>query len=121
MTSKTLLIPALLLLAPALAWSTPTTTPAKASQQRSHYSALYGSPAPVETVTRTITIEPGTRHVTVASGESVAIRAGGQTVDWTFLQAIGGNTMNLGLLMPGVPTAQDVYIHIQPSPIYQAG
>jgi len=112
MTPKTLLLPALLLMAPALAWSAPAI---------SHDAALYGSPAPAEAVTRTIDIAPGTHFVRVDSGESVAIRAGGQTVGWTFLQALNGSTMNLGVLMPQVRQARDVYIQIAPSEVYSAG
>lgn len=112
MTSKTLL--PLLLLAPALAWSAPAPTVNPAS-------TLFGSPARIDTVSRTLAIEPGARHVNVASGESVALQAGGQTVGWTFLQSIHGDTMNLGLLMPGVPGADKVYVHIAPSEIYSAG
>jgi len=44
-----------------------------------------------------------------------------QAVGWTFLQAIGGSSMKLAVLMPGVPQAQDVYVHIKPSEIYSAG
>ncbi|SDO97890.1 Heavy-metal resistance protein CzcE [Ralstonia sp. 25mfcol4.1] len=114
MTSKTLLTPALLL-APVLAWSAPAPTPV------SHDAALFGSPATAQTVGRTLTIGPDTRFVTVASGESVAIRAGGQTVNWTFLEALNGATMPLRVLMPGTQQASGVYIHVAPSEVYSAG
>ena len=120
MTSKTLLIPALLL-APMLAWSAPAPTATPAPAPVSHYATLFGSPAPAQTVGRTITIEPGTRYVTVASGESVAIRAAGQTVNWTFLEALNGATMPLRVLMPDAQQASRVYIHVAPSQVYSAG
>lgn len=110
MTTKTLLLPALLLLTPALAWSAPSSA-----------SALFGGPAPHATVTRTVELTPGMKRVTVASGESVAFRAGEQTVDWTFLQSINGSAMNLAVLMPGAPQARDVYVFIKPSEVYSAG
>lgn len=117
MTSKTLLIPALLasLVAPLLAWGAPAPTPV------SHDATLFGSPAPVQTVGRTIDIEPGTRFVNVASGESVTIRAGGQTVNWTFLEALNGATMPLRVLLPDAQQASGIYIHIAPSQVYSAG
>ncbi len=116
MTSKTLPVATLisaLLLAPALAWSAPATA--------SPDARLFGNPATSETVSRTVTITPDMHHVRVASGESVALRAGDRTVAWTFLQAMQGSTMNLGLLMPDVPQAADVYVHIEPSLVYSAG
>lgn len=122
MTTKTLLIPALpvaplvaLLVAPLLAWGAPAPAPV------SHDAALFGSPAPAQTVGRTLAIEPNTRFVTVASGESVAIRAGGQTVNWTFLEALNGATMPLRVLLPDSQQASGVYIHVAPSQVYSAG
>jgi len=124
MTSKnrpiSSLFASLILLAPALAWSAPAPaggTPASISRE----SALYGSRAQLDSVTRTVDVAPGMKRVTVASGESVAFRASGQTVGWAFLQSINGSAMNLGVLMPGVPQARDVYVFIQPSEIYSAG
>lgn len=119
MTSKTL-IPALLLLAPALAWSAPAPASAPVATPTSA-AALFGDAARADTVSRTVTIDPGTRYVTVASGESVAIRVGDQTVNWTFLQALNGATMPLRVLMPGVRQARDIYIHVAPSDVYSAG
>ncbi|KWW34389.1 heavy-metal resistance protein CzcE [Cupriavidus metallidurans] len=123
MTSKNntiSLLTAALLLAPALAWSAPAAAPVAAAVL-SHDSALFGSQAALDTVTRTIDVAPGMKRLTVASGESVAIRAGGRTVGWTFLQSINGSAMNLAVLMPGVPQARDVYVFIEPSEIYRAG
>ncbi|KWR80670.1 MAG: heavy metal resistance protein [Burkholderiaceae bacterium] len=128
MTSKNntiSLLTAALLLAPALAWSAPAPVPADSAAAPaavlSHDSALFGSQAALDTVTRTIDVAPGMKRLTVASGESVAIRAGGRTVGWTFLQSINGSAMNLAVLMPGVPQARDVYVFIEPSEIYRAG
>ncbi|HBD33695.1 MAG TPA: heavy metal resistance protein [Cupriavidus sp.] len=122
------LLTAALLLAPALAWSAPAPVPADSaaapavlSPVLSHDSALFGSQTALDTVTRTIDVVPGMKRLTVASGESVAIRAGGRTVGWTFLQSINGRAMNLAVLMPGVPQARDVYVFIEPSEIYRAG
>ena len=118
------LLTAALLLAPALAWSAPAPVPADSAAAPavlSHDSALFGSRAALDTVTRTIDVVPGMKRLTVAYGESVAIRAGGRTVGWTFLQSINGSAMNLAVLMPGVPQARDVYVFIEPSEIYRAG
>lgn len=118
MTSKPLLLSTLLaslLLAPALAWSAPA--PAAISPD----AALFGSPAPVQTVGRTIAITPETRFVNVVSGESVAIRAGDRTVNWNFLQALNGATLPLRLLMPDAPQAAGVYVHVAPSEVYSGG
>lgn len=122
MNSKILLIPALLL-APVIAWSAPANTaqPASAPVSVSHDAALYGNPARADYVTRTVDIAPTTHYVRVASGESVSIRVGTQTVNWTFLEAINGSTLNLALLMPDVPQARGVYVHVEPSEIYRAG
>ncbi|MGX6571229.1 CzcE family metal-binding protein [Cupriavidus necator] len=49
---------------------------------------LFGSPAPVPTATRTITLASGMKYVNVNSGETVAFKAGAQTVAWTFLESI---------------------------------
>ncbi|AOZ00948.1 heavy metal resistance protein [Cupriavidus sp. USMAHM13] len=121
MKTQTSLLAALLLLGAASAWSTPAAAIPAPSAPPSADSRLFGSPARLDTVTRTIDVTPGTSRVLVGSGESVAIRAGGQTVGWTFLQAIGGSSMKLALLMPGVPQAKDVYIQIAPSEIYSGG
>jgi len=124
MTSKNRPISSLLatslLLAPLLAWSAPVPADGAASPV-SRESTLFGARTRVDAVTRTIDIAPGMTRVSVASGESVAFRAGGQTVGWTFLQSINGSAMNLAVLMPGVPQARDVYVFIQPSEIYSAG
>jgi len=127
MTTKTSLIAALLLLGTAPAWSAPApdaavpVAPVAAITPASHESALFGSPARLDTVTRTITLQPGMKRVIVESGESVAFHAEGQAVGWTFLQSINGSSMKLALLMPGVQQAQDVYVYIKPSQIYSAG
>jgi len=125
MTTKTSLIAALLLLGTVPAWSAPAAdaaTPVAAITPVSHESALFGSPARLDTVTRTITLKPGMKRVIVESGESVAFRTEGQeAVGWTFLQSINGSSMKLALLMPGVQQAKDVYVYIKPSQIYSAG
>jgi hypothetical protein len=107
-------------LAPALAWSA-TAASSNSASAVSRESTLFGTRAGLDTVTRTIDVAPGMKRVTVASGESVAFRAGGQTIGWTFLQSINGSAMNLAVLMPGVPQARDVYVFIEPSEIYSAG
>jgi uncharacterized cupredoxin-like copper-binding protein len=110
MTPKTLLLPTLLL-APVLA----------RAGAPSHDAALFGNPAPSAVVTRTIDVTPDTHYIRVASGESVTLRAGDQSLGWTFLEAINGTTTRLDLLMPGVAQARDVYVHVEPSEIYRAG
>jgi len=127
MTSKnrpiSSLLATLLLLTPVLAWSATAASSGAApvASAVSRDSALFGTRAGLDPVTRTIDVAPGMKRVTVASGESVAFRAGGQTIGWTFLQSINGSAMNLAVLMPGVPQAHDVYVFIEPSQIYSAG
>lgn len=52
--------------------------------------ALFGNPAPVALASRTITLTPGMKHVTVDSGETVAFKAGNKTVGTSWRQSADG-------------------------------
>ncbi|WP_367395353.1 CzcE family metal-binding protein [Cupriavidus sp. Agwp_2] len=73
---------------------------------------LFGSPAPVESASRRVTLTPGIRTLRVASGETVAFRAGNRTVGWTFLEAIGGTSALTGASsLPAVSRVSIRYGH----------
>lgn len=84
-------------------------------------AALFGSPAPIGTTTRTITLTPGMKYVNVASGESVAFQAGEKTVAWTFKEAIGGASVDMKTIFPDVAEAKGIRAYIAPSQIYMGG
>lgn len=84
-------------------------------------AALFGSPADVTTTTRTVTLTPGMNYVNVASGESVAFRAGNKTVGWTFLEAIGGTSVDMKTIFPNVAQAGGIRVYIAPSKLFTGG
>ncbi len=100
------------------AWSATAPTPAA---KAARVAALFGSPADVGTTTRTVTLAPGMNYVNVASGESVAFRAGGKTVGWTFLEAIGGTSVDMRTIFPDVEQARGIRVYIAPSEVFRGG
>ncbi|WP_367395235.1 CzcE family metal-binding protein [Cupriavidus sp. Agwp_2] len=83
--------------------------------------ALFGSPAPIGTATRTITLTPGMKYARVESGETVAFRAGNKTVGGTFLEAIGGKTVDMSFIFPDLPEAKGILVIVEPSTLYRGG
>ncbi|WP_367395194.1 CzcE family metal-binding protein [Cupriavidus sp. Agwp_2] len=84
-------------------------------------AALFGSPAPDALASRAIVLTPGMKSVTVASGETVAFKAGNRTVGWTFLEAIGGRSIEMNVIFPDLPEAKGVWIHIERSKLFTGG
>ncbi|MGO4330656.1 CzcE family metal-binding protein [Cupriavidus sp. 2TAF22] len=98
--------------------SAPATAPTAIA---SRVAALFGSPAELRTTTRTVTLTPGMNYIEVASGESVAFRAGDKTVGWTFLQAIGGTSLDLSLIAPELAQARGIRVYVGASEIFKGG
>ncbi|SPD68842.1 conserved exported protein of unknown function (plasmid) [Cupriavidus taiwanensis] len=84
-------------------------------------SALFGSAAQRNPSTRTVVLTAETRSVLVDSGETVSFRAGDRTESWTFLEAIGGDSVDLSLLFPNLEYAKGVRVFIQPSKLFTGG
>ncbi|KDP87185.1 heavy metal resistance protein CzcE [Cupriavidus sp. SK-3] len=83
-------------------------------------AVLFGSAAPVDTATRTISLTPGMKYLRVDSGETIAFRAGSRTVGWTFTEAIGGrSSVELSVIFPDLPEAKGIRVIIAPSPLYR--
>jgi hypothetical protein len=104
------------------AWS--TTEPAQAPMPVSkaeRVAALFGSPADVSTTSRTVTLKPGMNYVDVASGESVAFRAGDKTVGWTFLESIGARAVDMKTIFPDLAQATHIRVYIAPSKLFSGG
>ncbi|WP_340522830.1 CzcE family metal-binding protein [Cupriavidus necator] len=83
--------------------------------------ALFGSPARVESASRRVTLTPEIRTLRVASGETVAFRAGNRTVGWTFLEAIGGTSVDMSFIFPSLPEAKGILVIIEPSTLFGGG
>ena len=124
---------ALSLLGTAPAWSAATppqapsfsasaTAPSPASTTRaSRVAALFGGPADLRATTRTVTLTPGMNYVNVASGESVAFSAGGRTTGWTFLEATGGTSFDMALILPDLPQARGIRVYVGASDVFHGG
>ncbi|MDF3833956.1 CzcE family metal-binding protein [Cupriavidus basilensis] len=103
--------------APAGSANTHEAVQAKASK----VAALFGSPAAIGNTTRTVTLAPGMNYVNVASGESVAFRAGDKTVGWTFLEAVGGTSVDMKTIFPEMAEAKGIRVYIAPSRMFSGG
>ncbi len=97
------------------------TSPAWSLSHPGSDAALFGSQAPMSYATRTVALAPGMKYVNVDSGETVAFRAGGQTIAWTFAESVHGASIDLGLLLPAVPDAQGVRVFIDRSRLFSGG
>ncbi|MGY2491315.1 CzcE family metal-binding protein [Cupriavidus sp. CP313] len=84
-------------------------------------ATLFGSQAPAGTATRTVVLTPGMNSVRVNSGETVAFRVGEKAIEWTFIEALNGGSLELALLFPEAPQANGVYVYISPSQIFTGG
>ncbi|WP_059412243.1 CzcE family metal-binding protein [Cupriavidus basilensis] len=123
---------ALSLLATSPAWSAGTpsqapsptvsdTSPSAPATRASRVAALFGSPADLRATTRTVTLAPGMNYVNVASGESVAFNAGGRSAGWTFLEAAGGTSFDMALILPDLPQARGIRVYVGASDVFHGG
>ena len=84
-------------------------------------AAIFGSQVPAGTASRTVTVTPGMKYVNVASGDTVTFRSGEQEATWKFAESIRGTTVDLGILLPGMPNAQGVRVYIERSRLFTGG
>ncbi|SCU74907.1 Periplasmic protein involved in Cu(II)/Cu(I) resistance (CzcE-like protein) [Cupriavidus necator] len=105
----------------ALAFSLLGLASACAPMTSTQRAALFGSPAPVPTATRTITLASGMKYVNVNSGETVAFKAGAQTVAWTFLESIHGTSVQMSTILPDIPEAQGIRVYVKRSEFLTGG
>jgi len=66
---------------------------------------------------RTLTVDSGTRHIKVTRLETVALKVGDRTVNWT-ADTLGTNSFPLSKVVPG---ADEVTVHIEENPLYRGG
>lgn len=66
------------------------------------------------THSRTITVNASTRHINVTRLETVALKVGDKTVNWTF-DTLGKNSFPLSKIVPG---ADKVTVYLEESPLY---
>ncbi len=66
------------------------------------------------TPSRTITVNASTRHINVTRLETVALKVGDKTVNWTF-DTLGKNSFPLSKIVPG---ADKVTVYLEESPLY---
>jgi Cu/Ag efflux protein CusF len=75
----------------------------------------YGSAANGQSTQRTIVIDSATRYVNIKHGETVTLRAGADTVSWTF---DGLDTaFALTKILPSAHTDHAVEIYVAPEPL----
>ncbi|AJG21967.1 hypothetical protein RR42_s0371 [Cupriavidus basilensis] len=121
MNKKQTLAAALALSLVGIAAASPSAWSATPATKAARVAALFGSPADVSTTTRTVTLVPGMNYVNAASGESVAFRAGDKTVGWTFLEAIGGTSVDMRTIFPAMAQARGIRVYIAPSQLFTGG
>ena len=73
----------------------------------------YGSAAPVQATQRTIVIDGATRYVNVQHGETVTLRAGADTVNWTFDGL--KSAFDLAKVLPAAHTEHMVEVYVAPA------
>lgn len=88
---------------------------------RNSQAALFGSPSPASPAHRTITLAPGMKYVNVAAGDTVTFKSGDQQATWAFAELVHGGSVDLGLLLPGMPNAQGVRVYIERSQLFTGG
>ncbi|SPK76023.1 exported protein of unknown function (plasmid) [Cupriavidus taiwanensis] len=81
----------------------------------------FGNLASDSYASRVITLGKETNQITVASGETMTLHAGGQSVSWTFFESIEPQFLNLSAPFPNLEGAENVWMYIQPSEVYRAG
>lgn len=84
-------------------------------------AAIFGSQVPAGTASRTVALPPGMKYINVASGDTVTFRSGGQEATWRFAESIRGTTVDLGVLLPGMPNAQGVRVYVERSHLFTGG
>lgn len=89
-----------------------SSTPAQPTQRQ---LAPYGYAAPGATPVRAITVGKDTRYLNVVQLETVAIRIGDKTVNWTF-DAFPRRNFPLSEIIPG---ADGVTVYVAESPLYR--
>ncbi|MBD5803829.1 hypothetical protein AZOA_32700 [Azoarcus sp. Aa7] len=89
-----------------------SSTPAQPTHRQ---LAPYGYAAPGATPARAITIGKDTRYLNVVQLETVAIRIGDKTVNWTF-DAFPRRNFPLSEIIPG---ADGVTVYVAESPLYR--
>lgn len=87
-------------------------TPAQPTQRQ---LAPYGHAAPGATPVRTIVVGKDTRHLNVVRLETVAIRIGDKTINWTF-DVLPQRNFPLSQIIPG---ADGVTVYVAESPLYR--
>ena len=66
---------------------------------------------------RTVTVNADTSYVNVTRLETVALKIGDKTVNWTF-DTLGTNSFPLSKVVPG---ADKVTVYLEESPLYRSG
>ncbi|WP_454743653.1 CzcE family metal-binding protein [Cupriavidus necator] len=84
-------------------------------------AAIFGSQVPAGTASRTVALTSGMKYITVESGDTVTFRSGGQEATWKFAESIRGSSVDLGLILPGMPNAQGVRVYIDRSRLFTGG
>jgi hypothetical protein len=74
-------------------------------------STLFGEPARNADATRAVIVQPGVKAIPVVSGETVRFDFGAKTAAWHFAPQSGGEAVDLGLLLPEIPSAQGVWVY----------
>ena len=81
-------------------------------------AADYGTPAPLAAGQRTITLEPGTRHINVTRGETVTIERAGQRFSW-HVDTWGNRTMFLlAEIAPTTMAVDGIKVYVASNPFY---
>ena len=89
---------------------------ARASSPSARELATYGY-AGNATPSRTVTLNADTRYIKVTRLETVALKVGDKTINWTF-DTFGTNSFPLSKLVPG---ADKVTVYLEESPLYRSG
>ncbi|WP_422614272.1 CzcE family metal-binding protein [Aromatoleum evansii] len=88
---------------------------ASSSQPSERQLAPYGYAAPGGAAGRLIVVDKDTRYLNVVQLETVAIRVGDKTVNWTF-DAFPMRSFPLSKIIPG---AEGVTVYVAESPLYR--
>jgi hypothetical protein len=79
-------------------------------------SGIYGQPAPPSASEREILIDPNTRYVNVARGETVNFRVGGNTFAWQFNGVPNRRVFDLRDIAPQDTLDRPVTVYVAPGP-----
>lgn len=88
----------------------------RASNPTERELAAYGH-ASNASPSRTVTVNADTRHINVTRLETVSLKVGGKTVNWTF-DTLGTHSFPLSKVVPG---AGNVTVYLEESPLYRGG